>query len=303
MSRRFALAFLSLLPAAAFFVPKVAHAGLESCGNINVKADAKCEVHAKGGCTAQCTPLTVKAACQAKAVVSCDGECSGSIDASCTGSCSGSCSASCSNVTAGSFSCTGSCEGSCNTDCESTCQAQASGGTASANCKANCQANCSAKCSAQCEGTPPNASCDAKCGASCKGSCQAKATGKCQVDCQAKISSASCEAEVQGGCTAACEKPEGAIFCDGQYVDSGGNLEKCAAALNAILNLKFDATASADCGPDGCHAEASAKASACSTTMHGPSNPPLAPGAIVLGAIGAVIARRMRRGSSASPRA
>lgn len=295
MSRRFVIAFLTVAPV-AFLAPRLAHAGLESCGNINVKADAKCEVQVEGGCTAMCTPVSFKAACEGKAVVSCDGECSGTIEASCTGSCETDCSASCS-ADPGNYSCTGSCEGSCGADCDAQCAGEASGGTASGSCKANCQANCNAKCSAQCTGTPPTATCDAKCTASCKGKCQAKVTGKCQVDCQAKFDAVKCEADLKGGCDVQCQDPKGAIFCDGQYVDSGGNLEKCADALNAILNLKFEASGSAECSGNQCNAEGSASVSACSTTSGGQDHtPPVAPGVIVLGAIGAAIARRSRRG-------
>lgn len=296
MSRRFAIAFLTVAPL-AFLVPKVAHAGLEACGNINVSAQAKCEVQVEGGCTAKCTPVSFRAACEGKATVSCDGECSGSIEASCTGSCKADCSASC-TANPGSFSCTGSCQGSCGADCDAQCAGQASGGTASGSCKASCQANCNAKCSAQCEGTPPTATCEGKCEASCNGSCKAKATGKCQIDCQAKFDKVKCEAEVKGGCDVQCRKPDGAIFCDGQYVDHGGNLEECANALNKVLNLKFSADGSAECSGNTCTAEGSASASACSSSPEAPHNPPVAPALILAGAIGAVIARRSRRGGS-----
>ncbi len=301
MSRRFAIAFLTVAPL-AFLAPRLAHAGLESCGNINVKAEAKCTVETSGGCTAKCTPVSVQAACEGKAVVSCDGECTGSVDATCTGSCESDCSAKC-TVNPGTYSCAGSCEGSCNTDCEATCEAQASGGTASADCKAHCGANCNAKCSASCSGTPPTADCSAKCKSSCSGKCEAKVTGKCQVDCQAKFDSVKCQADLKGGCDVQCSDPKGAIFCDGQYVDSGGNLSKCADALNALLNLKFEATgsASAECDGGTCSAEAEGqvKASACSTSpQEAPHTPPVAPGVIVLGAIGAALARRVRRGGA-----
>lgn len=297
MSRRFAIAFLTVAPI-AFFAPRLAHAGLESCGNINVKAEAKCEVEVEGGCAAKCTPVSFKAACEGKATVSCDGECTASIDASCTGSCETDCSAKC-TVNPGSYSCTGSCQGTCSADCDAQCAGQASGGTASADCKASCTANCNGKCSAQCSGTPPTADCSAKCSASCKGSCQAKASAKCQIDCQAKFDDVKCQADLKGGCDVQCKDPNGAIFCDGQYVDSGGNLEKCAAALNAILNLKFEASGSAECSGNTCTAEGSASASACSTTTPDSDHtPPLTPGLLVLGAIGAVIARRTRRSGS-----
>ena len=93
-----------------------------------------------------------------------------------------------------------------------------------------------------------------------------------------------------------CKDPKGSIFCDGQWVDSGGNLEACANALNAILNLKFSSSASAECVGNTCSAEAKASASACSTTTPDSPNAPLAPAAIAMCAVGAVLARRVRRG-------
>ena len=297
-SRRFVIAFLTVAPV-AFLVPRLAHAGLEACGNIDVKAEAKCTVMTSGGCTAQCTPVSFHAACEGKATVSCDGQCTGTVDASCTGSCDTDCEAKC-NVDPGNYSCSGSCQGSCATDCEATCMGQAQGssgtGSASGDCKAQCQGNCNAKCNASCSGTPPTADCKAKCSASCSGKCQAKVTAKCQVDCQAKFDEVKCESDFMGGCTVQCTDPKGAIFCDGQYVDSGGNLSNCADALNALLNLKFDASGSASCMGNECQAQGKASVSACSTSpQESPHTPPVLPGLVVLGAVGTAIARRVRR--------
>lgn len=300
MSRRFVIAFLTVAPL-ALLAPRLAHAGLESCGNINVKAEAQCKVETSGGCSAKCTPVSFHAACEGKAVVQCDGQCTGTVDAECTGSCETDCSAKC-KVDPGNYNCAGSCEASCGADCEATCQGQASGssgsGTASGDCKAQCQANCNGKCSASCSGTPPSADCSAKCKSSCSGKCQAKVTAKCQVDCQAKFDEVKCESDLKGGCDVKCMDPKGAIFCDGQYVDDGGHLEDCANSLAAALNIKVEGSASADCSGNQCSAEAKGSVSACSTSpQEAPHTPPLAPGLIVLGAIGATIARRSRRGS------
>ena len=100
-----------------------------------------------------------------------------------------------------------------------------------------------------------------------------------------------CEGEVKGGCDVQCQDPKGAIFCDGSYVDSNGNLDKCAAALDAILNLKVDASAQCANG----HCEAQASVSACSTTTPDSNRAPIAPVAVFLGAVAAAIARRGRR--------
>lgn len=276
----------------ALFAPAVARAGIEACGNIDVKASAKCEVVAEGGCTARCEPLQVQAACSAKMTAQCDGQCTAQVDALCSGSCNTDCNAKC-NANPGSFECQGSCTGTCEADCDAQCSGQASGGTASGSCQSSCKANCSAKCDAKCEGTPPSATCSGKCEASCSGSCQAKATASCQIECQGDLR-ASCEAQVTGGCKAQCSDPKGALFCDGQYVDSGNNLENCVKALNAILDIKVSGSASADCNGGSCNAEAEGSVSACSTTAPGRTTG-LGAGALVLGAIGATILRNRRR--------
>jgi MYXO-CTERM domain-containing protein len=286
------LVAFSFVAPVAVLAPRVAHAGLDACGNIDVKANAQCQVVASGGCTAQCEPLKVQAACSAKLQAQCNGQCTATADVSCTGSCTADCSGKC-TANPGSFDCQGSCTGSCDADCDAQCSGSASGGSASGSCKANCQANCSAKCDAQCTGTPPSATCDAKCQASCNGSCQAKASAQCQIDCQGKLE-ADCEATVTGGCKAQCQDPKGALFCDGQYVDTGNNLQNCVDALNAILNVKVSGSASADCNGGTCNAQAEGTASACSTSGPGTNaNTPL--GVLALGALGVVVARLRRR--------
>ena len=59
-------------------LPAPAHAGLADCGNINVEANATCEVQTGVECSLNCTPLKVEAACTAELYVDCSGECSAS---------------------------------------------------------------------------------------------------------------------------------------------------------------------------------------------------------------------------------
>jgi hypothetical protein len=138
-----------------------------------------------------------------------------------------------------------SCQGDCSTHCS------ASGNTAE--CQAACEGSCTGDCRVSCEGTLPSAACNAKCDASCEGECYAEANLDCQVSCQG-----GCYAELTGGCEAACQTPEGALFCDGQYVDTGNNLECCIAALNAYLSVDVTTTGSAACSGNSCSAEGSA---------------------------------------------
>ncbi len=247
---------LGLLPAALLFAaPRTAHAGIEACNNIDVKANAQCKLEAEAACTAQCTPVKVEAACSGQLQTKCSGECSATATADCQASCKGSCSGQCES-NPGSLDCSANCKGSCEADCSGQCSSSGN----QSECQASCKANCSASCDAECKGTPPSASCDAKCEASCKGSCTAEVNAKCQIDCQSK-GYVECKGRLEGGCKAQCQQPKGALFCDGQYVDTGNNLENCIAALNAILNVKVDASGSASCTGNECSAEGEASAS------------------------------------------
>ena len=240
--------------------PATVRAGsLEACGDIHIEAGANCElIPPSASCDVMCTPISVQAACAAQLTASCSGECNASATVECTGSCEADCSAEC-EANPGSFECRGSCEATCQGDCSASCEAAAD----QAECEASCEATCSGSCDAECEGTPPSASCDAKCEASCSGSCDAEANLDCQIDCQAD-GYVECTAEVTGGCEAACDTEDGALFCDGQYVDYGDNLDECVEALMALFDIEVEGYASADCQGNMCEAEAGGSAS-CST--------------------------------------
>jgi hypothetical protein len=270
--------------------PALAHAGLEACNNIDIRANAQCKLEASGGCTAQCEPTHFRAACAGKLTAQCDGECSVSADVQCKASCEGSCTGQC-TANPGSFDCRGSCTATCDADCDARCSGSAGGGSASGSCKAQCEANCGAKCDAQCTGTLPNASCEGKCAASCEGSCRAKASAQCQIDCQARLEG-SCTAELEGGCKARCQTPKGALFCDGQYVDTGDRLDECIEALKAALHIKVEGSASGECSGNQCTGEAEGSVSCAAS----PRTPPVLPGLTLLAMIGVTIARMTRRG-------
>lgn len=267
--------------------PGVAHAGLESCGNIQVSADAQCKVETMGGCTAQCTPISFQGACSASLETSCNGTCNATVDVACQGSCKTDCTATKCTADPGSFDCAASCKGTCEADCTGKCSASAN----QAECEGSCKSCCGGHCDAQCTGTPPSASCDAKCDSSCQGSCTGKANLDCQISCQSK-GYASCEGNLMGGCTAQCTQPSGALFCDGQYVDTGNNLQNCIAALNAILKIKVTASGESSC--DGGTCEASGKASA--SCAASPGEAPLSGGFLFAGlGLAAIAARRSKR--------
>jgi len=238
------LLYITTLCAAALLLPATARAGLDSCGNINVSANAQCELVTSGGCTAMCTPVTLEAACAGQLYAECDGQCNAEITAECTASCSGECNGQC-EANPPSFDCRAACEADCEGECSGRC------GSGDSECAASCSGSCSASCDGHCEGTPPEASCEGKCEASCDGACEAEANLDCQIDCQAG-GYVDCEAELKGGCEAACTRPEGALFCDGNYVDYGNNLDECVAALEAAFNIQVEGYA--ECSGNTCEA-------------------------------------------------
>lgn len=228
--------------------------GLSSCGDIQVQAEAQCEVTGGVTCEAMCTPISVRAACSAKLALECDGQCTAQASVACNTDCRAQCTGSC-EVDPGKFECQGSCEASCMGDCSASCAASGN----KAQCEASCSASCGATCQGSCEVEPPTASCDARCEASCSGSCEAKANIDCQIDCQSELY-AECEVDLQGGCKVDCEAEEGALFCDGKYVDHGDNLAQCVAALEAFIdaNVEGYASGSAACEGGTCQAEGEA---------------------------------------------
>jgi MYXO-CTERM domain-containing protein len=100
-------------------------------------------------------------------------------------------------------------------------------------------------------------------------------------------------------CEGECKKPEGALFCDGQYIDHGGKLEDCISEINSWLKAHVDAsaqgTASGECSGGSCEAEAEGSAEASCATVPGGS---AGAGAALFGMVlaGAAIARRRRQG-------
>lgn len=228
---------------------------LESCGNIHVEASAECTVIPPSAqCETMCTPVTVRAACAAELTAECEGQCQLEASVECTGSCVADCRSEC-EIDPGQFDCRAACVADCGGSCEGKCEA----GEAGAHCRASCEGSCSASCDAQCNIELPEVDCEGRCEASCQGSCEAEANADCQIDCQADFY-ADCEVRVQGGCETACETMEGALFCDGQYVDHGDNFAECKAALEAALDIEVETYAEGEsmCANGECTAEGEA---------------------------------------------
>lgn len=295
MPVKIALAGALSLP---LFLSSAAQAGIASCGDINVQASATCEV--KSNCQVSCTPVSMELACEGQLYADCSATCNVQADASCTGTCNTSCMAQC-NATPGSFDCQGQCEatctGNCTADCNSHCTAHPGETNCQAECQASCKGRCHGDCSLDCQAAPPTASCNAKCSGVCNGQCTAHANADCQATCNAGAYG-TCQTTLQGGCNASCDPSNpGGVFCNGQYVDSGNNLQDCINALNQILNVKVTASGSASSGCDGgtCEAQAEGKASASCATAPVRGGRGLGAAAGLLAALGALVVARRRR--------
>ncbi len=242
----------AIAAAALLITPSSANAGIEACGDIYLTAGANCELVPPGAtCTTQCTPLNVEVSCAAQLQVECSVECTGSASVECTGGCQGSCEAEC-DVNPGSFECATYCTADCAANCESTCS--------DSQCNSTCEANCSATCDTDCNVVPATADCKASCEGSCSGSCTAESSFTCQNACSA-MGYAGCTTDLQGGCETDCAATEGALFCDGKYVDVEGNLEACVNALRDSLSIEVMGYADLECAEGSCMAEAGASCS------------------------------------------
>jgi hypothetical protein len=293
MRTSFASLFAVALSTALLGFAAPASAGIvDSCGGIELGASADCELRVEGGCTASCEPVSFTAQCSAELYLDCSGGCKVDADVQCTASCQTSCEAEC-KIDPGKFDCAASCRADCSGSCDATCV----GAKDTTECRASCKSTCAGKCDARCDVTPANADCSAKCQSSCTGSCEADINMSCQVDCQYD-KYVGCETELKGGCEAACSKPDGALFCDGQYVDVGEQLDQCVADLKSLFEIEVTGYAYGDaqCSNGECTAEGHAGCSCAQGVGLGSSS------GSALGILGAIAAFGMALGRRKSQR-
>jgi hypothetical protein len=111
--------------------------------------------------------------------------------------------------------------------------------------------------------------------AGCEGSCKVDTNFDCQASCQAK-GYARCEADIQGSCKAQCKAKEGAIFCDGQFVNTDA-IDACKQSIQDALKIKVrvrgEAEGESGCDGGTCEASGRAKVSSdCSSVPGSPAN-------------------------------
>ncbi len=247
---------------------------LGACGTFDFSEGLNCKIEVSGGCTAKCTPIQFEAACK--------GGCTATAtQTNCTNNCGTTCIQQCNPA---KLDCFVGCHGECDAPLKAQCESK--GG--STDCQAQATAHCDMHCQDSCKIPPSN--CQEHCTKCCTGSCDTQLNFDCDVSCMAKV---------KGGCDVSCQKPEGGIFCNGQFVNAT-DVKACITYL-ATKNIKVDVTASGslnctngDCSANGAVGVKNPIAgSGCSAGSMGGSNAGgLLPALAV--AIGLLAARRRR---------
>ena len=264
--------FVGALAALIPLVAAPAAAATNPCGNIELLAINSCEIRIEGGCKADCTPLNFQAAC--------DGQCNVTLQTSCTAECNTGCSAQCEAMPA-MFNC----EASCKADCAARVVSQCDAGDEE--CQTYGQVDCNANCESNCSVVPPEAQCSAGCEAACNGSCETDANFDCSLQ---------CSADLKGGCEANCDAPQGALFCDGQFINPT-SLDECLAYLGSNFGIQFGGQGEVDAGVESPpQMEMEEDKTSCTTTP-APGSTSFDVGALATMAagVGLVVSRRRRR--------
>lgn len=243
----------------------------EPCGKFDFSGGLDCRIEVEGGCTAQCTPLSFKAGCT--------GGCTASATTDCTGSCGTQCIAECNPEL---LDCFAGCHAECDADVEAQCEAK--GGNM--DCKEQAVAQCDMHCETACEVPPSN--CQDHCVTCCNGGCRTQANFDCDF---------ACFAELKGGCDVQCSKPEGALFCNGQYVYASDITECIAWLAQQGINVDASASGSLSCSGGNCDLDGALDAGVCTVASVIGHDTPDAEGllATMLIGLGIAVGRRRRR--------
>jgi len=242
------------------------------CGKFDFSGGLSCKIEVSGGCKAQCSPINFEAACT--------GGCTAmTTTTNCTDNCGTTCVQMCNPQL---LDCFVGCHAECDQPTMDLCRTNHPTDDCTNTAKAQCDIHCKDSCA-----VPPN-NCQEHCTKCCRGSCDTQTNFECDF---------SCFARVQGGCDVQCTKPEGAIFCNGQYVYAS-DVQQCIAYL-ATRGIQVDVSASASgqCDLSGCHGIGNVSVGGCSAS--GALNQTAAAGpfglALLLALTSAARLRRQRR--------
>jgi MYXO-CTERM domain-containing protein len=277
----------SVAAIAAFtFAGEARASHLDACGGIWLDAEAagRCEVVTKESCETRCEPASTERICATRLYNECAPSCQLTADVECTASCTETCGTEC--LASGSIDCGARCVSECIHEVQDVCgggvgQCSEQGGSCCAHsCDAHCEAEASVECSTVCE-------------TSCTGECEARAQMDCQMECQS-VEFEACGTAVVQECNEECETSGAAIFCDGHFLATGGDLDACAAQLEAEFSISLDVDIDVDVdltdGHEDCDELEEDIEDAVSCSVAGPGGGAL--GLLVLVALGTRVRRR-----------
>jgi MYXO-CTERM domain-containing protein len=220
-----------------------AHAShLDACGGLWLEAEAagSCEVVTKETCEQQCEPVATERVCASRLFTQCESSCTLTAEIECQGSCESTCGTECTTTaTSEPPNCMGLCMSDCQQSVTDSCGAEEHG-----QCRSSGAHCCSDSCDAQCADMEVT-DCDPVCMTACSGSCDGRANVDCQIECQA-VEFQSCTDTVVQECHDECETTGAAIFCDGHFLATGGDLQACADALKNEFEIELDVDVEVD---------------------------------------------------------
>ncbi|MCC6748162.1 MAG: hypothetical protein IT371_10915 [Deltaproteobacteria bacterium] len=222
--------------------PGIARAGaLEACGNVALGPSVQCEVEPPGvQCETRCTPVNMEVSCAKELFKECGPQCTFQVVEEEVQVCSSNCVTECEG-NPGSFSCTASCGGKCAADCSAKCSTSAN----QSQCRASCNASCTGYCDVECKAVLPSMTCQQKCQPACRGVVVSRVNMDCQLKCHTVERYTNCSTRLTGGCKSHCRTNDGAIFCDGQFIEYANSFQQCLDALKKI-QIKVNIRAAID---------------------------------------------------------
>ena len=189
-----------------------------ACGLIDGRTLEQCTVvNTKTECTEKCEPVNMVKVCSTK----CDVGCTKTATTSCKGGCETECIKQCTPDPT-KYDCKVACTDTCSAKVMIHCKTSID----EAKCIVKAKASCSQTCEEKCKPLPATETCVNKCGTSCNASCTVEENTTCNVDCET-----SCTTQVKGACVSKCSTTQGALFCNGQYIDGGADLTGCITEI------------------------------------------------------------------------
>jgi len=267
---------------------------LDACGGLflEVEAAASCQVVTKESCEQQCQPVAVERVCASRLYTTCESECSFTAEVECQASCQETCVPTCEG---GTDDDPPNCMGLCMSDCQQTVTAECGEDSeANGECRSSGAQCCQEKCHDQCKDDEP-VECTPVCEDACTGSCTGRANVDCQIECQSRDFT-TCKDQLVQECHNECETTGAAIFCDGHFLATGGNLQACADALADEFGVEIDVDLDVDV--DDCELDEEDEdeiEEALSCSVSNPDDGDIALGMLILFGVGAWRFRRVRR--------